>query len=391
MESLYVTYNLLLKERISKIRRGLLTTIDRNSRLIAVKGSRGVGKTSFLLEYGRTYFPDDNRCLYVNANNLFFQANGIADFIAGFYAKGGRILLMDQLHKYIGWDKELEACYHSCPDLRVVFTVSSTVRVKSNPNIGGIVSMYNLKGLSFREFIELETGHKFPFFSFEDIIKHHEEIAHSITSRVQPFLYLDAYLKYGYYPLYLEEKSYLDYLLKNINLLLEFDIPYTRQIDLAYLPKLKKLLYLLANNHGGVNITQLSREIGVSRATVLNYLHYMKDARLLTLLFDVKNKDTDNRKPNRVYMHDPNLLNAVCLETVDDAALKKSFFLSQICGICDVDYVPYADFLVNGTHGVNLITSVSNFKLNKKLIFLDDKILSGKGNKIPLWLTGFLY
>ena len=135
----------------------------------------------------------------------------------------------------------------------------------------------------------------------------------------------------------------------------------------------------------------MSREIGVSRATVLNYLHYMKDARLLTLLFDVKNKDTDNRKPNRVYMHDPNLLNAVCLETVDDAALKTSFFLSQICGICDVDYVPYADFLVNGIHGVNLITSVSNFKSNKKLIFLDDKILSGKGNKIPLWLTGFLY
>ena len=287
MNSLVSTHIALLQDRVSSIRRGLMDRIDRNSRLIAVKGSRGVGKTNFLLDYSKEYHPQDNTCLYVNVNNLFIVNDGLFHFVEHFYKLGGKVLLLDQAHKYPEWDKELRACYDAFPDLQIIFTASSIVRIKSNAYLKGIVDMYNLSGLSFREFLELETNQTFPVYSFADMVERHEEIVEDILKHVRPLAYFNNYLEYGYYPIYLEEKSHIDYLLKNINLTLEFDIPYASQIELKYLVKLKQLLYIAAkDNTCNVNISKLSGLIGVSRATVLNYLNYMKNARLLTLLYD---------------------------------------------------------------------------------------------------------
>ena len=280
MESLRNTHKILMKERTSAIRRGLLDTIDNRARLIAIKGSRGVGKTNFLLDFCKEHYKDDPSCLYVNINNLFFAMEGLYNFAERFYKLGGKVLLLDQIHKYPNWDKELREAYDRFPELQIVFTVSSILRVKSNKYLQGIVEMYNLSGLSFREFLELETGHKFPVYSFEEIVERHEEIVDDILEKVRPLAFFNNYLKYGYYPIYLEEKSHIDYLLKNINLTLEFDIPYNNQIELKYLTKLKQLLYIVANGNSNINISKLSARIGVSRATVLNYLHYMKNARL---------------------------------------------------------------------------------------------------------------
>ncbi len=354
MESLRNTYDILLKERVSTIRRGLLDTIDTRARLIAIKGSRGVGKTNFLLDFAREYHAGDPDCLYVNINNLFFATEGLFHFAERFHKLGGKTLLLDQAHKYPGWDKELREVYDAFPDLQVVFTISSILRVKSNRYLQGVVTMYNLGGLSFREFLELETGEKFPVFSFREIVERHEEIAAEVVRKVRPLAHFDNYLRYGFYPIYLEEKSHIDYLLKNINLTLEFDIPYNNQIELKYLTKLKQLLYAVAKGNGNINISRLSGEVGVSRATILNYLHYMKNARLLTLLFDRESDDENGLKPNLVYMHNPNLLCAVCLDEVDGMMVRKTFFVSQLCPVAKLHYSEGEDFLVDGTYDVSV-------------------------------------
>lgn len=392
MNSLVSTHNTLLKERTSSIPRGVLKQIDRSRRLIAVKGSRGVGKTNFLLDYCNEYHRGNSSCLYVNVNNLFIASEGLYHFVEHFYKLGGKVLLLDQIHKYPEWDKELRACYDAFPDLQIIFTSSSIVRIKSNPYLSGIVDMYNLSGLSFREFLELETGHHFPVFTFNEIVFRHEEIVESILKIIRPLAYFDNYLQYGYYPIYKEGKSHIDYLLKNINLTLEFDIPYANQIELKYLIKLKQLLYLAAKETGcNVNISKLSNAIGVSRATVLNYLNYMKNARLLTLLYDSDNDDDRGKKPKKLYIHNPNLLSAVCLDDVDRMSLRKSFFLSQLCPINRINYTEHADFLVDGKYEVDICKEGEKKKAEPSVIVMEDMIERGKENIIPLWLAGFTY
>ena len=391
MESLRNTYDILLKERVSTIRRGLLDTIDTRARLIAIKGSRGVGKTNFLLDFAREYHAGDPDCLYVNINNLFFATEGLFHFAERFHKLGGKTLLLDQAHKYPGWDKELREVYDAFPDLQVVFTISSILRVKSNRYLQGVVTMYNLGGLSFREFLELETGEKFPVFSFREIVERHEEIAAEMVRKVRPLAHFDNYLRYGFYPIYLEEKSHIDYLLKNINLTLEFDIPYNNQIELKYLTKLKQLLYAVAKGNGNINISRLSGEVGVSRATILNYLHYMKNARLLTLLFDRESDDENGLKPNLVYMHNPNLLCAVCLDEVDGMMVRKTFFVSQLCPVAKLHYSEGEDFLVDGTYDVSVRAEGDRGRIKGGTVVMGDMVERGRKNVVPLWLAGFVY
>lgn len=366
--------------------------INRQSRLIAVKGSRGVGKTNFLLDYCKEYHPNENSCLYVNINNLFIANDGLFHFVEYFYKLGGKVLLLDQVHKYPEWDRELRKCYDTFPDLQIIFTSSSIVRINSNPYLQGVVDMYNLNGLSFREFLELETGEKFPAYSFQDIVEHHEEIVESILDKVRPLAHFGNYLEYGYYPIYLEQKSHIDYLLKNVNLTLEFDIPYVSQIELKYLVKLKQLLYLVAiDANCNVNISKLSAAIGVSRATALNYLTYMKNARLMTLLYDAGNDDDCGKKPKKLYIHNPNLLNAVCLDEADPTVLRKSFFLSQLCPVGRINYADLVDFLVDERYRVAVCQEGKGNKMDSSVIVMEDMIERGRKNVVPLWLAGFTY
>lgn len=301
------------------------------------------------------------------------------------------MLLLDQIHKYPNWDRELREAYDRFPDLQIVFTASSILRVKSNKYLHGIVEMYNLSGLSFREFLELETGYKFPVYSFEEIVEHHEEIVNDILEKVRPLAFFNNYLKYGYYPIYLEEKSHIDYLLKNINLTLEFDIPYNNQIELKYLTKLKQLLFIVANGNSNINISKLSAQIGVSRATVLNYLHYMKNARLLTLLFDRESDDENGLKPNQVFLHNPNLLNAVCLDQTDSFMIRKTFLISQLCAVAKLNFSGNEDLFVNQKYEISVRQQGDKGRVRDSVILMTDMIERGKKNVIPLWLAGFVY
>lgn len=392
MNTIVETHKILLNDKLSAISRQLLVEMDFSCRFIAIKGNRGVGKTAFLLDIIRKHYHKDSSVLYVNMNNLFFTKTGLISFVDDFYKMGGKVLLLDQIHKYPLWDIELRKIYNTYPELKIIFTTSSIVNIQSNNNVSSIVKVYNLNGLSFREFLCLQTGKEFKTYKLDDIIKYHDRIVDDILHQIRPLAYFKDYMKYGYFPVFMQERSHIDNLLKNINLTLEFDIPYLNQIDLKYLPKLKQLLYLVASQGSSVpNISKLSSEIGVSRATIMNYLYYLREAKLLNLLVEEGEEVEIGKKPNMIYLHNTNLLFAVNNKTVDESILAKTFFLNQLSAVSKVNYSSKSDFIVDGKYNFFVDTKDSKSKKKGDSFIATDMIEKGKGNSIPLWLFGFLY
>jgi predicted AAA+ superfamily ATPase len=366
--------------------------IDWSQRLIGIKGSRGVGKTTFLLEYAKRKFGTDRSCLYVNLNNFYFTTQTLVDFAGEFYKRGGKTLLIDQIFKYPEWSRELRYCYDHFPDLKIVFTGSSVMRLKEeNPDLQGCVSSYILRGFSFREFINLIAGTKLPHIRLEDILSDHERIAADILSQVRPFAYFQDYLHHGYYPFFLEKRNYSENLVKTINMTLEIDILLLKQIDLRYLPKIRKLLYLLASNVSGTpNVSQLAQEIQTSRATVMNYIKYLKDARLLNILYPVN--ENFPKKPDKVYLQNTNLIYAFWPVQVNEQALKETFFYNTVIRDHKVNKATRnAHFLLDNKYNFCVNSKEEKGKFNPDYYYAIDAIEKGERNLIPLWLFGFLY
>ena len=175
MEAFYRTHAYLVEHTNAPVRRVLMDEIDWNDRMIGIKGSRGVGKTTFLLQYAKEQFGvNDRQCLYINMNNFYFEGRGIADFAGDFVRHGGKVLLIDQVFKQPNWSSELRKCYDSYPNLKIVFTGSSVMRLKDeNPELNGIVKSYNLRGFSFREFINLKAGTTLKPYTLDEILNDH--------------------------------------------------------------------------------------------------------------------------------------------------------------------------------------------------------------------------
>ena len=209
MEAFFRTHAYLVEHTNAPVRRGLMDEINWNDRLIGIKGTRGVGKTTFLLQYAKENFRcDDRQCLYINMNNFYFQGRGIADFAGEFYRTGGRVLLIDQVFKQPTWSSELRKCYDLYPALKVVFTGSSVMRLKEeNPELNQIVKSYNLRGFSFREFINLMTGNDFKPYTLSEIINNHDRIIKQVLPKVSPNRYFQDYRHHGFHPFFQEHRN----------------------------------------------------------------------------------------------------------------------------------------------------------------------------------------
>ena len=395
MEAFFRTHNYLVEHTDAPVRRRLMDEIDWNDRMIGIKGSRGVGKTTFLLQYAMEHTDANNRkCLYVNMNNFYFQVHGISDFAGEFYRRGGRTLLIDQVFKEPNWAHELRRCYDLYPNLKIVFTGSSVMRLKEEESeLTGIVKSYNLRGFSFREFLNLQTGNNFEAYTLEDIVENHEQIVRRILPYVSPLKYFQDYLHHGFYPFYREHRNYSENLLKTMNMMTEVDILFIKQIELKYLSKIKKLFYLLAvNGTKAPNISQLASDIETSRATVMNYIKYLADARLINIVYPVG--QSFPKKPPMIMVHNPNLMYAIYPINVEKQELMENFFLNSL----------WKDHLVNsgkksGCYVVNEkyqfkvcdAAKLSRSRFSQDLIYARYNTEVGHGNMIPLWLLGFLY
>ena len=395
MEAFFRTHTYLVEHTNAPVRRQLMDEIDWSDRLIGIKGTRGVGKTTFLLQYAKEHFsPTDRRCLYVNMNNFYFQGRGIADFANEFCKTGGRVLLIDQVFKEPNWSHELRLCHDQNPELKIVFTGSSVMRLKEeNPELSGIVKSYNLRGFSFREFLNLTAGTHFHSYTLEEIVHNHEHITRQILPEVSPNKYFPLYLHHGFYPFFHENRTFSENLLKTMNMMTEVDILLIKQIELKYLTKIKKLFYLLAlDGPKAPNVSQLANDIETSRATVMNYIKYLAEARLINVIYPVG--QTFPKKPSKVMLHNPNLMYAIYPIRAEQQNVMETFFVNSL----------WKDHIVNQSNKDNYYiidekrkfricdaTKCGKIRMNPDTIYARYNTEIGKDNQIPLWLFGFLY
>ncbi len=395
MEAFFRTHRYLVEHVNAPVRRTLMDEIDWNHRMIGIKGTRGIGKTTFLLQYAKENFDiQDRKCLYINMNNFYFQGHGIADFAGDFCKKGGRVLLIDQVFKQPNWSEELRKCYDLYPYLKIVFTGSSVMRLKDeNPELNGIVKSYNLRGFSFREFLNLLTNNDLRPYTLDEILQDHERIIKQILPKVSPNRYFQDYIHHGFYPFFQEHRNYSENLLKTMNMMTEVDILLVKKIELKYLTKIKKLFYQLAEEGPKApNVSQLSKDIETSRATVMNYIKYLTDARLLNMIYPVNEEFP--KKPSKVMLHNSNLLYAIYPIHVDKQTAMETFFVNSL----------WKDHKVNqhGRDQYYLVDGKLKFKICDaeapyKIRYAPDTIYArynteiGRNNQIPLWLLGFLY
>lgn len=392
MDYLVEIHNKLLESSRKTIRRELMNQINWDDRLIGIKGFRGVGKTTFLLDLVQERYADDKTCLYVNLNSFYFSRRKLFNFADEFYKKGGKTLILDQINKYPDWSSELKQCYEYLPELKIVFSASPVLRVlEGNEDLMNIAKIYHLEGLSFREYLNYNTGSDYKNYSLSEILNNHQEIAIDITSEVKPLAYFADYLKEGFYPYFLNNKPfYNESLLKHINLALEIDVTYLNQIELKYLPKLRKLLQIIASQVPfSPNVSKLSADVQTSRATIMNYLRYLKNAKLINLLFTNGGED-QLKKPAQVYMQNTNLLYAVSPENINNTNLRQTYFYNQVGYQHKIQSSVKADFTVEEKYQFSIGGKYTEPK-KENFFAAADMIEVGEGNIVPLWLFGFLY
>ncbi|MBO7067131.1 MAG: ATP-binding protein [Bacteroidaceae bacterium] len=392
LETFFRIHQFLVEHTEAPVRRALMDEIDWKQRLIGIKGSRGVGKTTFLLQYAKEHFgPRDKRCLYINMNNFYFQGKTLFQFAQEFQQAGGQVLLIDQVFKQPDWSHELRLIYNRIPRLRVVFTGSSVMRLKDeNPELNGIVDSYNLRGFSFREYLNLMTGENFKAYSIREIQNRHERIAQEVLAKVDPLEHFRNYLHHGYYPFFLENSNFSENLLKTMNMMIEVDILLIKQIDLKYLSKIKKLLYLLATGGTGApNVSQLASDMQTSRATVMNYIKYLSDARLLNMIY--RHGDEFPKKPSGLYLHNTNLMYAMTPGKIDDETLMETFFQNALWGRHKVEAGDRSStFIVDGKQRFRICLEHPKRK-NTDVLYALSGIAEGAEQEIPIWVYGFLY
>ena len=411
LDAFFRIHDFLVEHSSMPIRRLLMDEINWEDRLIAIKGGRGVGKTDFLLSRAkeielqwkearqqeeftskkkRKEAEEVRPCLYVNLNDFFFTDHTLVEFAGKFVKAGGKYLFIDQIFKYPTWSRELKRCYAKYKDLHIIFCATPVMPIdEENNDLKDIVKTYNLRGFSFREYLNLQTGLRLHSYTLEDIIQHHSSISREICERVQPLKYFKAYLDHGYYPSYLESKSFEAALLKVMNSQLEVDVLMIKQIDVACLHKLRKLLHILMRDAPcALNISSISEEIGLSRATTMNYIKYLKDSRLINLLY-MENKNFP-MKPTRVYMHNTNVAKMIFTREVSPEDLYETNFYTAIHGSHKVNATDRsAMFVVDGKYYFDVREKASVRDTIRPTAVAE--LETGRGNQIPLWLLGFLY
>lgn len=376
------------------VRRALMDSIDWSYRLIGIKGPRGVGRTSFLLQYAKeNYDARLRQCLYINLNSFYFQAHGIVDFAGEFSAQGGQVLLIDQAFKLTDWREQLCEIYHKFPYLRVVYTTTSvsTDDVEDPTELSAISRTYVLHGFSFREFISLKTGESFEPCTFETLMTDHEHMLRTILPKVHPWHYFKEYLDHGYYPFFLENHNFTEAMLKAMNNMIEVDLLFNKQVELKYLPRLKKLLYLLAVNvKSSPNVSRLAEEIGTSRATVMNYLKYLEEARLINMVYH--EGETFPKKPASIFLHDANLLYAINDPAIDEQTIMETFFVNCLWRHHTVNQ-GHRDglFRINNAKNILVCDKTRRVRNTPDTIYAKYNTETGNEREIPLWLFGFLY
>ena len=396
MDSLIEFQNYLLRPITNNFRRYLHGQISWEQRMIGIKGPRGAGKTTLMLQHLKFDEGVKQGALYVTADHPWFYTHSIFETAVDWFKQGGKTIFIDEVHKYLNWSTELKNIYDGLPEMKVVFSASSALEIyKGQADLSRRVVSYSLGGLSFREFIFFTTGKYFSPVTIGDIKDHHIDLSYTITENLRPLPEFRKYLKTGYLPFFIEgEDTYFLKLGQIINTIVDTDLAYIAGYNAGTSSKIKKLLGVLAESVPfKPNIAAIARKLDLSRDSVYQYISLLRDARLLNNLNTDGKGISTLQKPEKLFLENSNLAYTLT-ENPNIGNLRETFVLNQLLNAgLEVSYPSTGDFFINGmtleVGGKGKTTSQVKH-LDNYLIAADD-IESGAGYKIPLWLFGFLY
>ncbi len=397
MQKIYLTYSRLLSSVDNSYHRYLYDKINWDNRLIAIKGPKGVGKTTLVLQHIKDTFKDVTKALYVSMDNIWFKSHTVSELVEYHYSHGGTHIFIDEVHKYNDWAQEIKNVYDSYPDFNIVVTGSSLLQLEDamEHELSRRCRMYDLQGLSFREFVRLETGKEFNVYNIEQVVKSHFEIATEITSKVKILPLFEKYVRNGYYPFYREEgDGYWDRLQFVVRTIVENDIPSVDKIEFESLYKAERFLSILSEMVPfTLNIASLTSTLGLSRNSLLKIFDLLDRAKLIRLMYTCKVGMKQLAKPEKILFDNSNLLFALT-SNVDSGTVRECFFCNQVGQLYNTVIPKTGDCLVNDKYLFEIGGKKKSFKQVKEIpdsYVAADDIEVGMGNRIPLWLFGFMY
>lgn len=397
MEDLLLIYRSKLQNTSLDFVRSLMDKINWDARMIGVRGARGTGKTTLLLQRlkSRQYAPEE--ALYVSLDNIYFSDHKIYYLARDFVRRGGRYLYVDEVHKYPNWSQELKNIYDDFPELHIAFTASSLLSLKDgNADLSRRALMYELHGLSFREYINMSQKINLPILALEEILTAPNIACENVISKIKPLQYFGEYLQYGYYPFFVEGKQdYYQRIAEIVNYILEAELPQLRKIDASMTPKIKQLMYILSQSVPFIpNITKLSERIGVSRVTLLHYLNALHESNLVIGMSKPAFGISALQKPEKLYLENPNLMYALAGTQTDMGNVRETFFANQLKVTNQINVSPKSDFIVNNEYTFEVGGKKKGFSQIEGVTqsyVVADNIEYSVDNKIPLWLFGMMY
>ena len=397
MDELLEKSQRLLSNAESGYQRNTLRPINWRWQLNGIIGARGTGKTTLLLQQLRKLQQAGNKVLYATADDLYFTDNRLYTLAIDFYKQGGNYLFLDEIHKYPSWSRELKNLYDAVPELKITFSGSSITEItRQDVDLSRRALLYELPGLSFREYLLLAEGLSFASVSLPELLRNHVAIAADLTQLFRPIEHFKAYLQHGYYPYFMEEeRDYQLTLEQTLQLVVEIDMKYQPGFDPSKSRKLLQLLKVIAASAPfKPNISKLSERIGINRNTLVQYLHYLEKARLIRLLH-VPDKDISVlQKPDKIFLDNTNLQYVLNSTQADVGSMRETFLASQVSPKHELHLHRQADFIIDHQY---VIEVGGKSKASRQITGLPDAYLAvdnleiGNNHRIPLWLFGMLY
>ena len=400
METLFDRNKRLLRLTSTKYVRSIMNAINWEKQLIAIRGVRGIGKTTLMLQHQKLNYGFDNRtALYIKLDSTYFHTHSLTELAETFYQSGGTRLYIDEVHKYPHWSREIKDIYDYLPELKVVISGSSLLDIiNADADLSRRCKSYNMSVWSYREFLNLRYGIELPIFAFDDIIHNASDICVSVNDKIRPLQYFNEYLCSGCYPLKNDGiDDYQSQLTNIVDMILSIELPLLRGVDVGNVRKLKTLLVIMSNDVPMlVDISKLATLTSLSRPTVLGYLQNLADAGLIRLLYSDESSLKKMQKPDKIFLGDTNLMFALATQVPNTGSLRETFFCNQAAGAgLRTEYSKSkGDFLLDGTYTFEVGGSKKD---GKQVASLDNAFIAADGieytfgNKLPLWLFGLMY
>ncbi len=403
MDTLFRKSDRLLANTSTDIVREKMGEIHWNSQLVTIIGAKGVGKSTLIKQYLKlNYQPGDRRVLYCSADTVDFSTRTLVELAEEFVIQGGELLAIDEIHKYkpgtTDWSREIKEIYELFPDLKMIVSGSSLLRLKEgDADLSRRAVKYTMPGLSFREALRFYHALSFPVWTLEDILAHPYDLWQMVSSKCKPVALFKEYLEKGYYPFLLEgEGEYYTKIEQVVNYIIETELPQICKVDVANVRKLQALIAMICSETPfELNANKIAAALEIGRDTVVEYLKYLGDAKVLNLLYSDKKRIGKLSKPDKVYLENPNILYALAPAKVEIGTLRETFAVDCLSEFHVVEYgKTRGDFKVDSKYTFEIGGRSKDFSqiagMKDSYIFADDWDMPD-GAKLPLWMLGFLY